>query len=68
MTTPCPVCAGLGYYADSIGKHPCKCDPKCKELARHFLGDSPEISDRHVAALANHIRDAVELWLDEVGK
>jgi hypothetical protein len=23
--TPCPICAGLGYYADSTGKHPCKC-------------------------------------------
>jgi hypothetical protein len=72
MTTPCPVCAGPGYYADTIGDYPCKCaprfDPKCEELARHFLGDSPEINERCVAALAEHIHNAVDLWLDEVAK
>ena len=21
----CKICAGLGYYVDSLGHHPCKC-------------------------------------------
>jgi len=21
----CPICAGLGYYVDSGGQHPCRC-------------------------------------------
>lgn len=21
----CPICAGLGYYVDSLGQHPCRC-------------------------------------------
>jgi hypothetical protein len=36
-------------------------DPKCRELAQHFLEiDNP--SDVEVVELAQHIQDAIEHW------
>ena len=37
-------------------------DPACYALARHFLGDLA--TDRLVDALAQHIQDEVESWLE----
>jgi hypothetical protein len=36
-------------------------DPKCRELAEHFLPTTT--TDRLKAELAQHIQDAVEDWL-----
>lgn len=37
-------------------------DPKCSELAEHFLDEMPH-SDKQVAELAQEIQDAIEDWL-----
>lgn len=37
-------------------------DPKCHELAQHFL-PSPESPADDVDSLAQHIQDAVDDWL-----
>lgn len=39
-------------------------DPKCEELAKHFLEDEPEL--RHgTQHLAQEIQDAIEDWIVE---
>jgi len=39
-------------------------DPKCLELACHFLGDFPEIAALR-NQLAQHIQDEIESWLED---
>jgi len=40
-------------------------DPKCMELARHFLGEKASTELPHRAQeLAQHIQDEVEIWLE----
>ncbi len=43
----------------------CSSDPKCVELARHFLADvdGESISEADVAALSVAIQDAAENWI-----
>lgn len=42
-------------------------DPKCGELARHFLPTDPAPDAATVEALAEIIQEAVEDWLEEEG-
>jgi hypothetical protein len=37
-------------------------DPRCEELARHFLADEPGITDAVVQELAGVIQRAIEDW------
>jgi hypothetical protein len=37
-------------------------DPKCLDLARHFLGHS--ISEALAKVLAQHIQDEVDFWME----
>jgi hypothetical protein len=37
-------------------------DPKCEELARHFLADAPEHTDAEALELAGAIQQAIEDW------
>jgi lauroyl/myristoyl acyltransferase len=37
-------------------------DPKCEELARHFLPDAP-VPSEDIQNLAQTIQDAIEDWL-----
>jgi hypothetical protein len=37
-------------------------DPKCLDLARHFLGHS--VSEALAKALAQHIQDEVKFWME----
>jgi hypothetical protein len=39
-------------------------DPKCEELAQHFLSDST-LSTRWVKELAQHIQDEIEFWIED---
>jgi hypothetical protein len=39
-------------------------DPKCEELARHFLPTEPPPDAARVQALAEVIQDAIEDWLE----
>ncbi len=42
-------------------------DPACEKLARYFLdGDADAYSESNVVALAEHIQDAIETWLDRL--
>lgn len=41
-------------------------DPKCHELATHFLGDdevAPDVNERRIQSLAQAIQEAVEDWI-----
>lgn len=38
-------------------------DSACEDLARHFLVDEPQFARLH-QALAQHIQDAVEAWIE----
>lgn len=41
------------------------CDPKCTELARHFLGTNA--AESQVRELAASIQEAVEAWIYTAG-
>jgi len=42
-------------------------DPKCGELAEHFLADDPMGKNKEfVEELAQHIQDSIEVWFAEV--
>ena len=42
-------------------------DPKCHELAEHFLQDTPHIHDRWlVNNMANAIQQAIEDWFSDI--
>jgi hypothetical protein len=36
-------------------------DPRCQQLARHFLGDT--VSEKLVSQLAEHIQQSIEDWI-----
>lgn len=38
-------------------------DPKCHEVATHFLDGETEVTDDEVNKLAQHIQDEIENWL-----
>ena len=42
-------------------------DPKCYELAEHFLNDDPLVifTDKDRNALAQHIQNAIEGWIED---
>ena len=40
-------------------------DPKCDELAAHFLPEEASVADK--ANLSQYIQDAVEEWLEDNG-
>ena len=55
----CPTCAGLGYWVDSNGRHPCKC-----VIVRGVgVADEPTNLDKRRAAyvdqIVGHVKNAV---------
>lgn len=41
-------------------------DPKCVDLAKHFLSDKEAVEPKDITELAETIQLAVELWFFEV--
>jgi hypothetical protein len=56
-----------GISPPAEGKNAMGYDPKCGELARHFLPTDPAPDAATVEALAEIIQEAVEDWLEEEG-
>lgn len=43
-------------------------DPKCMELAMHFLGsDSEKLTEDEIKRFAQAIQDAAEDWIEAIG-
>lgn len=42
-------------------------DPKCEELARHFLAEHPEVTKDEIDDLADEIQDVIEEWMHGKG-
>ena len=42
-------------------------DPRCEDLARHFLADEPELEGL-VPVLAQEIQESIEIWIEEMKK